>query len=233
MDQSIALVASIAALLGTVLGFLLNTWRFRSERHQWRSEFDRETNRWRAEYEDERRRWLTELRAKQDEQRIRLLERTLDRRFATYGSVLSLLGRVRDYDSPDGSYFRELQETRDQMAEISSGLLGHLYGDAGLAMEMDTRNSLVEAIQTAENFRLGRASLEDLCERFFMARRFLRSDLQIGDHPAIKGQLEKIQEDFRELMERRRKQFEDAIAAPVADRRAPTSTGRPASPSAR
>jgi hypothetical protein len=233
MEQSIALVASIAALLGTLLGVLLNTWRFRSERHQWRSEFDRETNRWRTEYGDERRRWLTELRAKQDEQQIRLLEKTLDRRFASYGAVLSLLGRVRDYDSPDGSHFRELQETRGQMADISNGLLCHLYGDAGLAMEMDTRNALVEAIQTAESFRLGRASLEDLCESFFMARRFLRSDLQICDHPTIKGQLERIQEDFRSLLEERRKQFEGASGAPVADRRILASTGRPASPSAR
>ena len=76
MDHSIALVASIAAVVGTVLGVLLNTWRLRAERQQWRSEFDREAHRWRAEYENERQRWLTELRAKQDEQRIRLLKDT-------------------------------------------------------------------------------------------------------------------------------------------------------------
>src|SRR4029079_6294590 len=143
--------------------------------------------------------------ARLDEQRIRLLEKILERRFATYGAVLSLLGKVRDFDSPDGSHFRDLQENPDCLAEIASNLLEQLYGDAGLVMEMDTRNTLVAAMQTAENFRLGRASFEDLCEAFFMARRFLRSDLQILDHPQIKGQLEKMQESFRELFEERMK----------------------------
>jgi hypothetical protein len=75
-------------------------------------------------------------------------------------------------------------------------------------LEMDTRNALIEAIQTAENFRLRRASLEDLCESFFMARRFLRSDLQILDHPSLKGQLERMQAGFNLLLEERQIEME-------------------------
>jgi hypothetical protein len=203
MQETIALITSIAAIVGTVLGVALNTWRLKSERHQWRNEFESESDRWRQQYQEERERWFAELRAKQDEQRIRLLERTLDRRFASYGAVLSLLGKVRDYDSPDGCHFRQLQEDPASLSRVSSELLKQLYGDAGLVMEMDTRNALIEAIQTAENFCLQRASLEDLCESFFMARRFLRSDLQILDHPSIKGQLVRMQEGFNLLLEER------------------------------
>lgn len=192
MQETIALVTATSTIVGTLLGSLLSTWRFRAERQQWRRELDR---------------WLTDLRARQDEQRLRLLERTLDRRFSTYGPVLALLGRVRDYNSPDGSHFNELKENPALLSEVSSGLVGHLYGEAGLVMEMDTRNALVEAVQVAEEFRLGHASLEDLCEVFFMARRFLRSDLQICDYPQVKGQLDKMQENFNLLLEERRKAF--------------------------
>lgn len=208
MQQSIALITSIAAIIGTVLGVILNTWRLRAERYQWRSEFESESDRWRQKYREERERWLTELRAKQDEQRMRLLERTLDRRFSSYGPVLTLLGKVRDYDSPDGSHFHELEEHPALLSQVSSELLKQLYGDAGLVMEMDTRNALIKAIQTAESFSIRQASLEDLCGSFFMARRFLRSDLQIIDHPSIKGQLERIQEGFNLLLKDRQSEVE-------------------------
>jgi hypothetical protein len=45
MEHSIALIASIAAVVGTVLGVLVNTWCLRSEREQWRSQLDREAHR--------------------------------------------------------------------------------------------------------------------------------------------------------------------------------------------
>ncbi len=186
MQETVAIIVSVTALGGT----LLSLWRLKSE-----------TRRWRTEYQEARQRWAIEQRAKQDEQHLRVFERTLERRIETYGPVLSLLGKVRDYDSPDRKYYRDLLKNRDQLSEVSDGLLEALYGEAGLVMEMQTRNALVAAYWAVEAFCTENGGISDVIRKFYVARRFLRSDLQIADDPSIKGTFEKRRDEFLEVLD--------------------------------
>lgn len=82
---------------------------------------------------------------------------------------------------PKGKHYQSLEEDRTQLFSVAEQLLGHLYGEAGLLMEYDTRNALFEAWKACHLFAEDKVTLRQLVGYFYLARRWVRADLQMED----------------------------------------------------
>lgn len=105
-----------------------------------------------------------------------------EHRAATFPDVFRTLSAVRDVPDPvDEDHWRELERNRDILTPVAAQLLEHLYGPAGLFMHYDTRNRVLRAYESCLEWKAGSIDLHGLIKAFFLARRFLREDLNLVD----------------------------------------------------
>jgi hypothetical protein len=84
----------------------------------------------------------------------------------------------------DPDPYRVLREDPDRLSNTAAALFDHLYGNAGLLMTMPTRNVVHHARLACASFLASRGSQEDgaeLVDAFFLARRYIRADLELLD----------------------------------------------------
>jgi hypothetical protein len=200
METWIALATASAALLGVLISY----FRLRTEREtrvreladqqrRWESDLQEERVRWNHQLEDERDRWGIEHRA---ELKAGFLRSLVDERLRLYPPVFKLLGSVGDTD-PRGRHHVDLEQNPGRLVEVADSLLGHIYGDAGLVMSMDTRDVLLAVSEQGYLFQSNDTSIDRVVDWFYWARRRLRADLQLEDTEDIGVDLTELLEDFR------------------------------------
>jgi len=102
------------------------------------------------------------------------------------------LGRIQDVPDPSGAYYKSIEPDEETILGIANDLQEQLYGKAGLVMEMETRNVLWKAWQACRRFHAGKIASDELIHVFFLARRYLRADLQLEDIPGIENRVKKM-----------------------------------------
>jgi len=110
----------------------------------------------------------------------------LKKRYTLYSRVFKLLGEVRDIEYPREHYI-ELEKHKKELVEIADKILDELYGEAGLFMEYETRNAILKAYQMSYRYANNEILLNDLVDAYYIARRFLRKDLEFDDYAASKS----------------------------------------------
>lgn len=170
METWIAFVTASAALLGSLISYV----------------------KLRSDLKDARDRWAREHRT---QLRADFLRPVVDERMRLYPPVFKLLGSVRDTD-PSGEHHRDLEQNPSQLTRVADELLGHVYGDAGLVMSMDTRNVLLAVLTQCRRFQENDGSVDTTVRGFYLARRVLRADLQLEDVEDVESELKRLVEEF-------------------------------------
>lgn len=200
-----ALVTAIVSLITALSSIIFTIVRIRIERHDRQQEIIEERDERREEFQSK----LAELEAK-------FLHERVAQRYSTYPEVFKVLGAVRDVPDPDMAHYTSLLHHRAQLLETADALLMHLYGDASLVMGMPTRNALLRAWQACHLFQTNDVTLEQLVGYFFLARRWLRADLQIEDIREVESDLDRIRKKFSldssdEMIEEKERELEQRI----------------------
>ena len=156
MENSLAFLTAVVALITAIVGIVFNYWNLKNEKEK----------------------WLTDARS---QLQSHYLEGIVGERLRTYAPVFKTLGEVRDVPDPQQEHWNTLKKNPEKLLRVADELLSHLYGEAGLLMEMNTRNSLLTAYYSCHKFQNNEIKLERLVSDFYQARRKLRADLQIPD----------------------------------------------------
>jgi hypothetical protein len=187
-----ALVAGIVSMLVALVNLVLTSYRLHSEqarwerdfqkqREQWERDFQKQSEQWREELDSAEDRWEEELGAKLGGVELALHRDLARARRVSYPKVFQTLGRISDVGQPTS----EPCPKEHLLNTLSSELFQHLYGDAGLLMEMPTRNALHRAWVACLLHSAGEIEWRQLQGYFFWARRWLRADLGIKDAEEI------------------------------------------------
>jgi hypothetical protein len=169
-----ALLSVIVSFITAFTSIIFTILRIRQERQERRQEFQ----------------------SKLGELEVKFLHERIAQRYKTYPQVFNVLGSVRDVPDPDGKHYESLLQNREQLRKIADRLLMYLYGDAGLVMGMSVRNALLNVWQACHYFQTDDVTLKQLIGYFFLARRWLRADLQILDIEEVKSELDEIKIRF-------------------------------------
>jgi len=169
-----ALLTAIVSLITALSGIIFTIVRIQRERDERRREFQSE---------------LAEL-------EVKFIHERIAQRYKIYSKVFKVLGAVRDVSEPDRKHHKSLLQNKEQLEGTAHDLLLHLYGDAGLIMEIPTRNALLNAWLACHLFQTGDVNLNQLIGYFFYARRRLRADLGIDDVEEVQSELEKIRKKY-------------------------------------
>jgi len=110
----------------------------------------------------------------------------LKKRYTLYAQTFNLLGKVRDIEYPQEHYI-ELENHKKELIQVADKILDELYGEAGLFMEYETRNAILKAYQMSYRYANNEILLNDLVDSYYIARRFLRKDLEFDDYAASKS----------------------------------------------
>lgn len=169
-----ALTTAIVSLITAFSGIIFSIVRIRKEKKERQHQFQTK---------------LAELESK-------FLHERVVQRYKTYPKVFKLLGTVRDVSDPKQEHYRSLLKDRKKLLETADNLLIYLYGDAGLLMEWQTRNALLNTYLACHYFQDDTITLYELAGYFYLARRWLRADLQIEDIQKVKSKFEEIRKKF-------------------------------------
>jgi len=178
-------VTAVAALVTAIAGIFFNYWNLKNAKEQWITDSKSQKEQWIADA-------ISQL---QDH----YLSIMVQERLKTYAPVLKTLGEVRDIPDPEEKHWDMLKEHPEILLRVADELLFHLYGQAGLLMEMDTRNSLLNAFFSCYQFQQKDIKFEKVVFDFYQARRKLRADLQLQD----RGEPTKLNSEiayFRQLL---------------------------------
>jgi hypothetical protein len=185
MTAEAALLTALAALITSLITTVTTFMRLRREREQWQTELAIQKERWHKEFA-----------STFTQREMEFIKAKVERRFQVYPSVFEVLGKVRDVPDPKGEHYQSLEENRTDLLSVAENLLGHLYGEAGLLMEYDTRNALLEAWKACHLFVDDKVTLRQLVGYFYLARRWVRADLQMEDIEGVRGSLVQIREKY-------------------------------------
>jgi hypothetical protein len=122
------------------------------------------------------------------------------RRVTPYTDIWRILGAVSDVSLGDADRYEALLADPGRLRDATTRLEEHLYGEAGLLMDWNTRNRIHEARLEAMNFLSGSAGPDAgdrLVNAFYRARRALRNDLGIVDGKEPEN-IEKLTEPLSE-----------------------------------
>jgi hypothetical protein len=169
-----ALITATVSLITALSGIIFTIVRIRKERDDRRQEFQSK---------------VAEIEAK-------FLHERVAQRYKTYPEVFKVLGAVRDVPDPAKEHYKSLLQNRRQLQETADSILKHLYGDAGLVMGMPTRNALLSVWRACYLFQTNKVTLRQLVGYFFIARRWLRVDLQIVDIQEVMSELDEIRKRY-------------------------------------
>lgn len=100
-----------------------------------------------------------------------------------YQEVFIVLGAVPDFIS--------VELSKEQLRETADKILKHLYGPAGLVMQMETRNALIYAWKVCKGFQKDEYNEDQLKDAFYFAGRYIRTDLQLDDIAEIESEWKK------------------------------------------
>lgn len=185
MTAEAALLTALAALITSLVTIVATFVRLRREREQWQTELAIQKERWHKEFA-----------STFTQREMEFIKAKVERRFQVYPSVFEVLGNVRDVPDPKGQHYQSLEEDCTQLLPVAEQLLGHLYGEAGLLMEYDTRNALLEAWEACHLFAEDKVTLRQLVGYFYLARRWVRADLQMEDIEGVHSSLMQIREKY-------------------------------------
>jgi hypothetical protein len=129
-----------------------------------------------------------------------LLFEKLKKRHLLYSKTFKLLGEVRDIEYPPNHYI-ELENNKQKLITIADKLLDELYGEAGLFMEYETRTAILKAYQNSYKYANEEIILSDLVDSYYLARRFLRKDLEFDDTVASKSITDILKDKKTEIKE--------------------------------
>ena len=169
-----ALITAIVSLITAFSSIIFSIVRVRKERKERQEQFQTK---------------LAELETK-------FLHERVVQRYKNYPEVFKILGTVRDVSDPKQEHYKLLLEDKKKLLETAENLLVHLYGDAGLLMEWETRNALLNTYLACHFFQNNKIKLYQLVGYFYLARRWLRADLQIEDIQEVNSKFEGIRKKF-------------------------------------
>lgn len=160
-------VTAVAALITAIAGIFFNYWNLKTAKEKWIADTKAQKEKWIADA-------ISQL---QDH----YLSEIVQERLKTYAPVFKILGEVRDVPDPKEEHWNALKAHPEKLLRVADDLLFHLYGQAGLLMEMDTRDSLLNAYISCHEFQKKDGDLNRVVFSFYQARRKLRADLQLQD----------------------------------------------------
>ncbi|MDX2463262.1 MAG: tyrosine-protein phosphatase [Porticoccus sp.] len=175
--MTVELVIALGALVVSFLGSALNYYKLKDARKAW-----------------------------EHEQKISLEKeiffKRLEKRYSLYEKTFSLLGSVRDIEYPTEHHV-DLKKNRKNLIETADSLLEELYGEAGLFMEYETRSCILKTYQTSYRYSKGEASLSELIDSYYKARRYLRKDLSFDDSEGTKTTQDILKDKKTEMIEKK------------------------------
>jgi len=195
MEQASAVVALISAVVAVGVMVLGIYERKRAATDQ-KKEFDRKANQWQKDFlhkteqsqrdfERQVEQWRAQFRAERSRAEVSLRQEVYLEQFrarlASYSDVFRILGFVSDV----GFDPRALHQNEQGLQATADALFDHLYGQAGLLMQWDTRNRVHAARVKCLAFLESSGDLPEgrqLVRAFFDARRYVRADLEMWDN---------------------------------------------------
>ena len=78
--------------------------------------------------------------------------------------------------------------SKKQLKKTADKILKHIYGPAGLVMQMETRDAAIYVWEICEEFQNKEIDLDQLENAFYYVRRYLRADLQLDDIEEINSE---------------------------------------------
>jgi hypothetical protein len=197
VSAGVALLSAIVAVVVALWGlrerqraFLAQERELQRQSEHWKNDFEaqqgeleRQAQHWKDDFEAARRREQASL------MKDFLLEQ-YRYRLAAYGAVLKTLGAVSDVDFAYSNDLEAMRRDQDRLTTAADALYDHLYGEAGLLMTMPTRNVLHWARRECLTFldspeRQGAGNA--LVKSFYLARRYIRADLDLVDDRSPEG----------------------------------------------
>ena len=161
-------ITSIVAMIVSIATVLFNIYKLKSNRNTWEQEQEISLNK-------------------------QILFSKIKKRYELYAPVFNTLGQILDIEYPPYQY-KKFKDNKILVKDIADKLLEHLYSEAGLFMEYTTRSTLLKTYQISYKFYENEASLNDLVDSYYYARRALRKDLEFDDSAPSKT-LEEILKD--------------------------------------
>ena len=134
-----------------------------------------------------------------------LLFKRLEKRYALYSKTFKLLGSVRDIEYPTQHHV-DIQNNKEELIKTADLLLEELYGEAGLFMEYATRSHILKTYQVSYKYANNEASLSELIDSYYMARRLLRQDLEFDDTSGPKSAQDILKDKETKEIESREKE---------------------------
>jgi len=133
-----------------------------------------------------------------------LLFKKLNKRYSLYAKTFKLLGTVRDIEYPIEHHL-DLENNKQQVIATADLLLDELYGEAGMFMEYKTRSQILKTYQNSYKYVKGEVSLSELIDSYYIARRYLREDLEFDDNKGTKKSQDILKNQKKEIMEEKQK----------------------------
>lgn len=170
----IAVVSAVVAIVATVLGIVERRRTFLAQQ----AELKRQAEHWQREFASEGRRQEVALRTQFHLEQYR-------HRLSSYSAVMRTLGAVISVGveaAPDRH--EVLPQSKELLQSTADALYEHLYSEAGLLMTLGTRDRLHSARLACLHSLQENGSNEaadDLIDAFYIARRYLRADLELLD----------------------------------------------------
>lgn len=174
ISVTVAVVSAVVATVATVLGIVERRRTFLAQQ----AELKRQAEHWQREFASEGRRQEVALRTQFHLEQYR-------HRLSHYSAVMRTLGAVISVGVENETDRHEvLPQSKELLQSTADALYEHLYSEAGLLMTQETRRRLHTARLAClrslqENGSKDAAN--DLVDAFFVARRYLRADLELVD----------------------------------------------------
>jgi len=153
--MSAELIAAIGAVIVSIGGTLFNYYKLKDDQKTWEQEH-------RISIEK------------------KVLFKRLKKRHKLYHKIFTLLGYVRDIEYPI-EHHQEISQNKEKLKQIADDILVELYGESGLFMEYTTRSLILKTYQISYKYTKGEATLPELIDSYYYARRAIRMDLEFDD----------------------------------------------------
>lgn len=175
--MTVELVIALGALIVSFLGATLNYYKLKEAKKTW-------THEQKISMEKE------------------IFFKRLEKRYSLYEKAFALLGSVRDIEYPTEHHL-DLEKNRKNLIATADSLLEELYGEAGLFMEYETRSFILKTYQTSYRYAKGEASLPELIDSYYKARRYLRKDLSFDDCGETKTTQDILKDEKTEIIDKK------------------------------
>lgn len=190
-ETEAALIAAVVSLVALLVSYYQTRIELREQRTVTDRQMQLQSNHFLQELAANKENLAAELQAQKEavEQevattilKIRSLFRQdlVNARLQCYAPVFTSLGAIPDTSVHHKEFIASPQKLDEIKHSVATELKAELYGPAGLLMEYDTRNWIHRAA-IACTMDFPKIHFEDLVGVFFVARRYLRSDLGLRD----------------------------------------------------